>query len=71
MFFCQSDYCSSDRRLLPGAENSVVYRLDRDKAMSRDSIKGFSETTKFLASIWTFCERLPVSALYRGNRKIA
>ena len=47
MFFCQSDYCSSDRRLLPGAENSVVYRLDRDKAMSRDSIKGFSETTKF------------------------
>ena len=33
---------------MPGAENSVAYRLDRDKAMSRDSIKGFSETTKFL-----------------------
>ena len=25
----------------------MAYRLDRDKAMSRDSIKGFSETTKF------------------------
>jgi hypothetical protein len=25
MFFCQSDYCSSDRRLLPGAENSVAF----------------------------------------------
>ena len=32
---------------MPGAENSVAYRLDRDKAMSRDSIMGFSETTKF------------------------
>ena len=72
MFFCQSDYCSSDRRLLPGAENSVAYRLDRDKAMSRDSIKGFSETTEFF---WPLplpenaCARLVLSAGLDGSER--